>query len=237
MTVNRLNKICGVLNDLHDALLMIAFVVGIIISVYGFYDVWYVYQHIGDSRQYDFTPDSPAYELSNLPITQEMVGWIHFGDTGINFPVMQGESNLTFLNREPYGNFSLSGSIFLDSRNSPDFTDGYSLLYGHHMEYGRMFGALDAYLDRDFAFGHRNGTLLIGRDGLQRRKLTVFAVLRTNAKELKAFDVENPENARWFISENAQIIFGMPDKPILALSTCDGEDDAMRIIVACAIGE
>ena len=150
---------------------------------------------------------------------------------------MQGESNLTFLNRDPYGNFSLSGSIFLDSRNSPDFTDGYSLLYGHHMEYGRMFGALDAYLDRDFAFGHRNGTLLIGRDGLQRRKLTVFAVLRTNAKELKAFDVENPENARWFISENAQIIFGMPDKPILALSTCDGEDDAMRIIVACAIGE
>ena len=215
--MNRLNKICGVLNDLHDALLMIAFVVGIIISVYGFYDVWYVYQHIGDSRQYDFTPDSPAYELSNLPITQEMVGWIHFGDTGINFPVMQGESNLTFLNRDPYGNFSLSGSIFLDSRNSPDFTDGYSLLYGHHMEYGRMFGAL--------------------RDGLQRRKLTVFAVLRTNAKELKAFDVENPENARRFISENAQIIFGMPDKPILALSTCDGEDDAMRIIVACAIGE
>lgn len=233
--MNRLSKICGALNDLHDGLLMIAFVVGIAVSCYGLYDVWYIYGHAGGAGLADFTPDSPEYELADLPITDGMVGWISFDETGINFPVMQGDSNLTFLNKDPYGNFSMSGSIFLDSRNAPQFTDEYSMIYGHHMEYGRMFGALDAYLDRDYAYAHRNGTLLIGREGLVRCSLTVFAVLKTDAEESAAFDVENPSNARDFILSHAQIKLGSPGERILALSTCDGEDDAMRIIVVCGI--
>ena len=208
--MKKLNKIFGVLNNLHDALLMIAFVIAIIISGYGMCDVWYVYSHVNDSFFYGVTPDSSSFEPEQLPLTDGLTGWIYFEDTDIHFPVMQGENNLAFLNKDPYGNFSLSGSIFLDSRNSPDFADEYSMIYGHHMEYGKMFGALDAYLDRDYAAKHRIGTLLIGRDGSLRSKLTVFAVLRTGAKELAAFDVENPQNAREFILSHAQIMLGQP---------------------------
>ena len=233
--MNRLNKIFGILNNLHDGLLMIVFVAAILISGYGIYDVWYVYCHADDSRLTEFTADSPASQLERLHISEGLVGWISFKDTGINFPVMQGNSNLTFLNRDPYGNFSLSGSIFLDSRNSPEFTDGYSLIYGHHMEYGKMFGALDAFLDSSYASSHRNGTLLIGRDGHRKSRLTVFAVMRSDAKELAAFDVEDPENARDYILSHAQIKLGELSGNILALSTCDGENDSMRIIIACSL--
>ena len=233
--LNRLNKIFGILNNLHDGLLMIVFVAAILISGYGIYDVWYVYCHADDSRLTEFTADSPASQLERLHISEGLVGWISFKDTGINFPVMQGNSNLTFLNRDPYGNFLLSGSIFLDSRNSPEFTDGYSLIYGHHMEYGKMFGALDAFLDSSYASVHRNGTLLIGRDGHRKSRLTVFAVMRSDAKELAAFDVENPGNARDYILSHAQIKLGELSGNILALSTCDGENDSMRIIIACSL--
>ena len=233
--MNKLNKIFRVLNDLHDGLIAIAVIIAMIISGYNIYDVWYIYEHVGNRQLLHFTPDSPAYELEQLPVTDDMVGWIYFNDTGINFPVMQGENNLTYLNKDPSGNFSLSGSIFLDSRNSPDFSDEYSMIYGHHMEYGRMFGTLDAFLDRDYAANHRHGALLIGRSALQRHSLTVFTVLRTDAKEHAAFDVENPEAAREHILANAQIKLGTPAGKILALSTCDGENDAMRIIVACTI--
>ncbi len=99
----------------------------------------------------------------------------------------------------------------------------------------KIFGALDAFLDRDYASKHRHGTLLIGRNGLRRCGLTVFAVLRTEAEELAAFDVENPPNAREYILSHSQILLGTPGERILALSTCDGEDEAMRIIVACNI--
>ena len=215
--MNKVKRLCRVLNDLHDGFLLVVFAVAILVSGYGMYDVWYVYHHLNESSLYSFTPDSPSSELERLPITDEMTGWIYFEDTGINFPVMQGNNNLTFLNRDPSGHFSLSGSVFLDSRNSPGFTDKYSLVY------------------RDFASKHRNGTLLIGRNGSLRRRLTVFAVLRTDAKELAAFDVEEPEKAVDFVFSHAQITFGTPGENILALSTCDAEDNSVRIIVACAI--
>ena len=234
--MNKVKRLCRVLNDLHDGFLLVVFAVAILVSGYGMYDVWYVYHHLNESSLYSFTPDSPSSELERLPITDEMTGWIYFEATGMNFSVMRGNHNLTLLNMDPSGHFPLSGSVFfLDSRNSPGFTDKYSLVYGHHMEYGKMFGALDAYLDRDFASKHRNGTLLIGRNGSLRRRLTVFAVLRTDAKELAAFDVEEPEKAVDFVFSHAQITFGTPGENILALSTCDAEDNSVRIIVACAI--
>lgn len=148
---------------------------------------------------------------------------------------MQGSNNLTFLNRDPYGRFSMSGSIFLDSRNSPDFTDGYSLIYGHHMEYGRMFGALDAFLDREYAASHRYGTLLVGRDGSESHKLTVFAVLKTQSDERKVFDVNDPRMTLNFIDSHASIRLGEPGGRIVALSTCDRNDDTMRILLACSM--
>ena len=119
--LNKLNKIFRVLNDLHDGLLAIVIIIALLISGYNIYDVWYIYEHIGNRQLLNFTPDSPSYELEQLPITDDMVGWISFRDTEINFPVMQGENNLTYLNKDPSGKFSLSGSIFLDSRNSPFF--------------------------------------------------------------------------------------------------------------------
>ncbi|MBR1845920.1 MAG: class B sortase, partial [Oscillospiraceae bacterium] len=63
---------------------------------------------------------------------------------------MQGETNGKYLNTDPYGEYSLSGSIFLDSRNAGDFSDSYSLVYGHHMADGMMFGALDAFFDEGY---------------------------------------------------------------------------------------
>lgn len=233
--MNKLNKVFGVLNDLHDGLIMMAVILAIVISGYSMYDIWYVFQHTADRQLMNFTPDSPADEWERLPVSDDMVGWICFEGTGINFPVMQGENNLTYLNKDPCGNFSLSGSIFLDSRNSPDFSDEYSMIYGHHMEYGKMFGALDRYLDRNYASAHREGSLMIGRDGQRRRGLRVVAVCRTEAEKLAAFDVERPSEARSYILSHAQIKLGVPGRHILALYTCDGENDSMRNIVACSM--
>ena len=98
-----------------------------------------------------------------------------------------------------------------------------------------MFGSLDRYLDGNYASAHRHGTLLIGRNGQQRRNLTVFAVLRTRADALAAFDVEHPANARDYLLSHSQVKWDDPGRQILALSTCDGANDSMRLIVACSV--
>lgn len=67
-------------------------------------------------------------------------------------------------------------SIFLSCLNSLDFSDPYSLLYGHHMENGGMFGDLTKFLKKDYFDDHKTGTLY----SLDSQwDIEVFAVLKT----------------------------------------------------------
>lgn len=234
--MKKLNKIFGVLNNLHDALLMIAFVIVIIISGYGMCDVWYVYSHVNDSFFNGVTPDSSSFEPEQLPLTDGLTGWIYFEDTDIHFPVMQGENNLAFLNKDPYGNFSLSGSIFLDSRNAPDFSDDYSIVYGHHMEYGKMFGALDDLLDTSYLNSHSSGTLIVGKNAEKTYGLKVFAAARASAKNEAVFDPDKG-GIRQFIKERCKTDTADTGQRILALSTCAEGDSVSRTLVFCYIIE
>ena len=81
-------------------------------------------------------------------------------NTNIDHPVVQGQDNLTYVNRDVYGNFALAGSIFLDSRNDSSFSDPYSLLYGHHMENSGMFGDLALYKEEAFFQENSTGYLI-----------------------------------------------------------------------------
>ena len=54
------------------------------------------------------------------------VAWLTVDDTKIDYPLCQCDDNKFFLNHDPQGNYSLAGSIFLDFRNNPDFTDRYT---------------------------------------------------------------------------------------------------------------
>jgi sortase B len=63
--------------------------------------------------------------------------------------------------------FSLSGSIFLDYRNARDFSDSYSIIYGHHMEGNVMFGELPNFLEADYFESHASGVLFTPADTYQ----------------------------------------------------------------------
>ena len=94
---------------------------------------------------------APGADFSALQaVNPDVCGWIAMDNTEIDYPILQGSTNHIYVNTDVYGNFSLAGSIFLDSRNERDFTDAYSLLYGHHMEDHKMFGDLDLYKEKKF---------------------------------------------------------------------------------------
>ncbi|MBQ9721765.1 MAG: sortase, partial [Oscillospiraceae bacterium] len=91
----------------------------------------------------------PSFE-ELLALNADVRGWLTLEGTDIDYPVLQGENNLSYINTDVYGRFALAGSIFLDSRNAADFSDPYNLIYGHHMAHGSMFGDLDRYLNAAF---------------------------------------------------------------------------------------
>lgn len=83
----------------------------------------------------------------------------------MDYPIVQSEDNSTYLMRNPRGEYSLSGSIFMDYMNQKDFSDFNTIIYGHHMDGGAMFGDFDQYLDQSFADSHLYGNIFTnGKD-------------------------------------------------------------------------
>lgn len=184
-----------------------------------------------------YKPDPAAHSAAaDSPITDEMVGWITIDGTSIDYPVMQGEDNTRFLSTDPFGNYSLTGSIFLDSRCSSDFSDDFSIIYGHHMDYGKLFGSLDDFLNRAYLKSHTTGTLLVGRDARKVYKLEVFASMRVSSREKTVFNMDS-SRIRKFIQDNANGVTVDKDKRIIGLATCAGANSTTKTVVFCYISE
>lgn len=84
----------------------------------------------------------------------EVEAWIKLSGTKMDYPVMYGSDNEFYLNHLPNGKQSSSGSIFIDCRNSPDFSDPNTLIYGHRMKSGAMFGVLRYYSNQSYYDKH-----------------------------------------------------------------------------------
>ena len=226
------------MNILYEKLMLVAFILALLIVCYGLYDTWYVYDKAKDDSYKKYKPVAgEAAVPEDAPITEDMVAWITVDDTNIDYPVMQGVDNSAYLNQNPYGEYSLSGSIFLDSRNRKDFSDDYSILYGHHMEYGSMFGALDEFLSMNYLMAHSHGTLIVGRDGHASYELGIFACMKVNVYDNQVLDPLSYEEIAELIERDAVALNTSIKKSdrILALSTCTEPVSSNRLLVFCYI--
>ena len=164
--------------------------------LYGGYSLWDTWQvnhraFAGEEiMKYKPTGDTGGnLSLSELQqINPDVCAWLTVDGTHIDYPVVQGRTNLEYLNKDIYGEFALSGSIFLDSRNNRDFTDSYSLLYGHHMENGAMFGDVTKFREKDYFEKHRTGTIYLPGES---EEIQWFACLETDAYDPVVY---NPES-------------------------------------------
>ena len=229
-----MTKFWKVMNTIYEKTMLGIFVIALLVVIYAMYDTWYVFDHANDDSLLAFKPNTVnAAENDDSPIASDMVGWITVNDTNIDYPIMQGIDNTQYLNLDPYGEFSLSGSIFLDSRNDPKFTDPYSVIYGHHMEYGKMFGALDDFLNEDYLNTHKTGELLVGRDGKVALRLELFYAMKTDAKEKMVFDPAHHKELKKFLEAQGF----KSENRILCLSTCAGAASSERTAVFAYILE
>ncbi|WP_277406677.1 class B sortase [Lacrimispora xylanisolvens] len=102
-------------------------------------------------------PDGGATHTGLLALQEEnpdCIGWLTIPGTMIDYPVMYrpGEENY-YLKRDFYGNYSASGCLFLSELCKPEESDNL-IIYGHHMNSGKMFAALDGYKRRAFYEEH-----------------------------------------------------------------------------------
>lgn len=80
-------------------------------------------------------------------VNPDVIGWVEIPGLAISYPVVQGTDNAYYLHHLFTGEYNSSGSIFADCHNQPDFTDQNTIIYGHNMKNGSMFGTLSRYQD------------------------------------------------------------------------------------------
>ena len=187
--------------------------------------------------------DSPFGQLK--AINPDITAWLTMPGTAIDYPVLQGDTNYSYINTDVYGNFALAGSIFLDSRNNGDYMDIYSLLYGHNMDQHRMFGDVNLYKEKEFFDENTLGMLLLP-DGCH--ILESISIIVISASDSGLFNPENwtyldgegiyrkaQENAMFTCEKGLealkeQIDAGMTPR-LVALSTCSDEFTDARTIL------
>ena len=104
-------------------------------------------------------PTSPPVIHSGLLALHEKnadcVAWITIEGTVIDYPVMYrpGQKNY-YLHRDFNGNHASAGALFIAENCDPDNSDNV-IIYGHHMNSGKMFAALNKYKKQSFYEEHK----------------------------------------------------------------------------------
>lgn len=181
------------------------------------------------------TEDSVSFE-ELCRMNPDVFGWLTVDDTPIDYPLVQGETNSTYINTDAFGNYALSGALFLDFRNARDMSDPVSIIYGHNMTGDAMFGSIYHFSDPEYFASHRTGTLLANGTYYQ---LTIFAYFEANGYDTGVYAPTTPpeEYDAWLERIMELAVQRDPDAdcgaPVVVLSTCaEGHADLRKLLVA-----
>ena len=87
-------------------------------------------------------------------VNPDILGWILIPNTRVSYPFLQGTDNDYYLRRTWRKGSSAVGAIFVEAGNSGDLTDFNTIIYGHNMNNGSMFGSLKKYKSQDYFRQH-----------------------------------------------------------------------------------
>lgn len=158
-----------------DILLTVILIAAIAVFCYAAYNLYHIYteykkgtdeynkiaQMAVTQRDPD-APEAPKEEEEALKppmnidfdslrsINKDVIGWIYVEALpDINYPVVQGENNETYLHMTYEKNYNFAGTIFIDYENKRDFSDCNTLVYGHNMKNGSMFAQLKNFTQNE----------------------------------------------------------------------------------------
>lgn len=218
-------KITSFLNRIADSYILLICLIVLLLGTYHITDAVYVFFHASNSYR-GYKPEVADLSDENIHLANS-VAWLTIDGTPIDYPIMQGSDNFYYLNVDPLGNYSLSGSIFLDYRND-GFNDDYSVVYGHHMEHGLMFGALDIYSNIEYFYTHRTGKIII--EGKE-HDLNVFASGTINADDVLFTVPLQRDTALEYIRSVVNIFAEPKGGRIVALTTCTSDPSSSERFV------
>ncbi|VTT18431.1 sortase [Streptococcus dysgalactiae subsp. equisimilis] len=234
-----MSKLIDILNKIVDGVVLLFLLSILLVAGLGLWDSLATYQTAdnGHFRQYKNSNQRPNFD-ELLALNSDVVAWLDVNGTNIDYPVVQGKTNLEYINKSVEGEYSLSGSVFLDYRNSGTFEDFYSLIYAHHMAGDVMFGELPKFREKSFFKKHKK--IILETKAKKKLNIDIVACLETDAFDELLF---NPSGVMT-VQRKQEIVSRIKQKALqyreivltdktqlIALSTCEDTSTDGRIIV------
>jgi sortase B len=168
------------------------------------------------------------------------VGWLTVDGTKIDYPFAQASDNAFYLKKGLDGGYMAAGSIFMDYRNEKDFSDFNTVIYGHYMKNGSMFGTLRRFGGRKFFETNGSGSIMLSN---RTYALEAFAYMVIRSDDKMIYGTLRPtadDAARVlaYIKRNARhyrAIGVTPNDRLVTLSTCAYEFDGARMVLICRL--
>ena len=169
-----------------------------------------------------------------LSVNSDIVGWLRIRALDISYPVVQGKDNDYYLHRTFEKTDNFAGCLFVNSYNMGDFTDQNTIIYGHNMKNGSMFGKLKNFNDPEVFKKSRYFWIFTPDFIYQYRIFSASVVDKTGLTYQISFTDDEFDQ---FISraysnsvvDNQGVTVTKEDR-IVTLSTCTG-DDSTRFVV------
>lgn len=220
----------------------------IVLFAYGCYGLWdtnHIYENAGSVKYEAYKPTDKDGALSFEELREkngDVLGWLTVYGTEIDYPLLQGEDNQKYLHTDAEGEYSYSGSLFLDFRNSKGFEDYNTIIHGHHMEKNMMFGDIADFEDQEFFNSHPYGKLYYGGKD---HGLEFFAYLHINAYDTQTYDpgVKGKKSQLEYLKHlyegavHVRDVGLKPEDRIVLLSTCASSATDGRTVLVGRITE
>ena len=169
-----------------------------------------------------------------LAYNSDIVGWIRIPRTSVSYSLVQSTNNSTYLRRSIDGSYNDFGWPFLDYKNSPDFTDKNTVIYGHNITSGLMFADLANIYNGSLG---NDVTINIYRKDYRLLTYKVFSVYVCDPEQyyLNTYFSSNDIYGQYLSTIGSRSIINFNqmvgiDDTIITLSTCTS-DSKRRIVV------
>ena len=155
---------------------------------------------------------------------------------GVSYPVVKGTDNDQYLHLTYEKNYNFAGTIFIDYENKADFSDCNTLVYGHNMKNGTMFGQLKNFSKDDSAYNKSKYFWIFTPEKTYRYEIISAYTTAVNSDTYTLFKGPGQE----FVDYMNKIVsysdvkttpgeLGVDDK-IVTLSTCTGNESTRYVV-------
>nr|WP_303180699.1 class B sortase [Lachnoclostridium phocaeense] len=224
-------------------ILSVLFALGACVCLYFAFQIFRDYED-GKEKYEDvketYTTEEPASDEpfsidwnALLAANPDVVGWIRM-DTGADYPVVQGDDNSYYLRRDLSRSYNINGSIFMHCDNSPDWSDKNTIVYGHRMNNGTMFGNNLLYKEKKYAQQHPYFYIYVP-DGFYTYQICHVMQVKDGTEPYE-LNLGTPEMFQVYLDDMEKLQMydlGVPvtsDDQLVTLSTCT-VDRAHRFII------